>query len=90
LPAPSGAALRAKAPPFGYLARLDWQSDFTSIETAEGWLLLAFTIDACARRRVAHHARPDMRGELTTTTLTLAIRRHPPPPGLLHHSDRGV
>ena len=31
-----------------------------------------------------------MRGELTTTTLALAIQRQPPPPGLLHHSDRGV
>ena len=69
---------------------LVWQSDFTYIETAEGWLFLAFTLDACTRRCVAHHARPDMRGELTTTTLALAIRRQPPPPGLLHHSDRGV
>ena len=31
-----------------------------------------------------------MRGELTTTTLALAVARQPPPPGLLHHSDRGV
>jgi putative transposase len=69
---------------------LVWQSDFTCIETAEGWLFLAFTLDACTRRCVAHHGRPDMRGELTTTTLSLAVDRHPPPPGLLHHSDRGV
>ena len=27
-----------------------WQSDFTSIETGEGWLYLAFTLDACTRR----------------------------------------
>ena len=77
---------------------LVWQSDFTYLETAEGWLFLAFTLDACTRRCVAHHCRPDMRGELTTTTLALALRRQPPPPGLpfgrlraewLHHSDRG-
>ena len=86
----SGAALRAKAPPFGYLAPLGWQSDFTCIETAEGWLFLAFTLDACTRRCVAHHCRSDLRGELTTTTLALALQRQPPPPGLLHHSDRGV
>ena len=67
-----------------------WQSDFTYLETAEGWLFLAFTLDACTRRCVAHHCRPDMRGELTTTTLALAVQRQPPPPGLLHHSDRGV
>ena len=69
---------------------LVWQSDFTYLETAEGWLFLAFTLDACTRRCVAHHCRPDMRGELTTTTLALALHRQPPPPGLLHHSDRGV
>jgi putative transposase len=67
-----------------------WQSDFTYLETAEGWLFLAFTLDACTRRCVAHHCRPDMRGELTTTTLALAVHRQPPLPGLLHHSDQGV
>ncbi len=30
-----------------------------------------------------------MRVELTATTLSLATQRQPPPPGLLHHSDRG-
>jgi len=68
---------------------LVWQSDFASIETAEGWLFLAFTLDGCTRRCVAHHCRADMRGELTTTTLRLALQRQPPPPGLLHHRDRG-
>ena len=67
-----------------------WQSDFTYLATAEGWLFLAFTLDGCTRRCVAHHCRADMRGELTTATLTLAVQRQPPPPGLLHHSDRGV
>ncbi len=67
-----------------------WQSDFTCIETGEGWLFLAFTLDGCTRRCVAHHCRDDMRVELTTTTFTLATHRQPPPPGLLHHSDRGV
>ena len=67
-----------------------WQSDFTYIETGEGWLYLAFTLDACTRRCVAHHCREDMSAELVTTTFTLAVQRQPPPPGLIHHSDRGV
>ena len=67
-----------------------WQSDFTYIETAEGWLYLAFTLDACTRRCVAHHARADLSAALATTTFSLALQRQPPPPGLLHHSDRGV
>ena len=67
-----------------------WQSDFTYIETAEGWLYLAFTLDGCSRRCLAHHCRADLRVELATTTFSLAVQRQPPPPGLLHHSDRGV
>jgi putative transposase len=67
-----------------------WQSDFTYIETGEGWLYLAFTLDGCSRRCLAHHCRADMSAELATTTFTLAAARQPPPPGLLHHSDRGV
>jgi transposase InsO family protein len=67
-----------------------WQSDFTYVETGEGWLYLAFTLDACTRRCVAHHCREDMSAELAATTFTCAVQRPPPPPGLLHHSDRGV
>jgi len=67
-----------------------WQSDFTYIETGEGWLYLAFTLDACTRRCVAHHCREDMSAELATATFALAAERQPPPPGLIHHSDRGV
>lgn len=66
-----------------------WQSDFTYIPTAEGWLYLAFTLDACSRRCVAHHCREDMALELTLTTLNQALSRCPPPAGLIHHSDRG-
>ena len=36
---------------------------------------LAFTLDACSRRCVAHHCREDMRGELTTTTFARAVHR---------------
>ena len=64
-------------------------SDFTYLPTAEGWLYLAFTLDACTRKVVAHHTREDMRAELVTTTFTQAIQRERPPAGLLHHSDRG-
>jgi transposase InsO family protein len=30
-----------------------------------------------------------MRTELTIAALTMAIQRQTPPPGLIHHSDRG-
>jgi transposase InsO family protein len=67
-----------------------WQSDLTYLWTAEGWLYLAFTLDACSRRVVGYHFAEDLAAELTVTAFTRACERHPPPPGLLHHSDRGV
>jgi transposase InsO family protein len=66
-----------------------WQSDITYLETQEGWLYLAFTLDACSRRCVAHHCREDMLTALTITTLDQAVRRQRPLTGLIHHSDRG-
>jgi putative transposase len=66
-----------------------WQSDFTYVQTAEGWLFVAFTLDACSRRCLAHHCREDMAVELTTATFNQAVTRQRPQPGLIHHSDRG-
>jgi transposase InsO family protein len=67
-----------------------WQSDISYIETKEGWLYFAFTIDACSRKVVAHHCREDLGAELATTTLQRALQRQQPLCGLIHHSDRGV
>ena len=66
-----------------------WPSDITYIETEQGWLYLAFTLDACSRRCIAHHCRQDMLAELTTTTFKHAVTRQRPLAGLIHHSDRG-
>jgi putative transposase len=67
-----------------------WQSDISYIETKEGWLYFAFTIDACTRKVVAHHCREDLGAELVTTTFQRAVHRQRPLCGLIHHSDRGV
>lgn len=66
-----------------------WQSDITYIETQEGWIYLAFTLDACSRRCVAHHCREDLLAALTTTTFQRAAQQERPLAGLIHHSDRG-
>jgi len=66
-----------------------WQSDITYLETQEGWLYLAFTLDACSRKVVAHHCGDDLSAALVTTTFTRARQRQAIPPGLIHHSDRG-
>jgi transposase InsO family protein len=67
-----------------------WQSDITYLPTGEGWLYLAFTIDACSRRIVAHHFRDDLCSELATRALERALASNRPAKGLIHHSDRGV
>ncbi len=69
---------------------LIWQSDFTYFETGEGWLYLAFTLDACSRRCLAHHCREDMSAELTLTTFNRTVLQQRPLAGLIHHSDRGI
>jgi transposase InsO family protein len=66
-----------------------WQSDITYLQTQEGWLYLAFTLDACSRRCIAHHCREDLLTALTTTTFDQAAHRQRPLAGLIHHSDRG-
>ena len=66
-----------------------WQSDITYLPTGEGWLYLAFTLDACSRRCLAHHCREDMAAELTAAAFRGAVGRQRPPAGLIHHSDRG-
>jgi transposase InsO family protein len=67
-----------------------WQSDITYIETSEGWWFLAFTLDGCTRECVAHHGRDELGAELVLATFEQARARETPPPGLVHHSDRGV
>jgi putative transposase len=67
-----------------------WQSDISYIETQEGWLYFAFTIDACSRKILAHHCREDLHAELAITTLQRAVHRQRPRGGLIHHSDRGL
>lgn len=67
-----------------------WAGDMTFIRTAEGWLHLAVLLDLYSRKVVgwAMHERPGQ--ELHVAALTMAITQRRPPPGLIHHSDRGA
>ena len=67
-----------------------WAVDITCVPTAEGWLYLAGVMDLCSRRIVGWSMADHMRTELVRDALTMAMARRRPPPGLLHHSDRGV
>jgi putative transposase len=66
-----------------------WLADITYVPTGEGWLYLAVVLDLFTRKIVGWAMRDHMRAELTIAALTMAIQRQKPPPGLIHHSDRG-
>ena len=66
-----------------------WVSDFTYIETGEGWLYLAVVLDLFSRRVIGWAMRQTMDVELVEAALCMALRDRKPPAGLLHHSDQG-
>src|SRR5271157_878685 len=71
------------------LANTKWVSDFTYIDTAEGWLYLAIVLDLYSRKVVGWAMSEQMNTALVETALHMALStRHPAAP-LLHHSDQG-
>lgn len=67
-----------------------WTADITYIATWEGFLYLAFVLDAYSRRLVGWAMESHLRTELVTDALEMAVWRRQPAPGLIHHSDQGV
>jgi putative transposase len=66
-----------------------WLTDITYIPTAEGWLYLAVVLDLYSRRIVGWAMSHSLERHLVIAALHMAIKMRQPPPGLLHHSDRG-
>jgi transposase InsO family protein len=67
-----------------------WAADLTYLATDEGWLYLAVILDLYARRVVGWAVRATLGTELALAALHMALGRRHPPPGLIHHSDRGL
>ena len=67
-----------------------WVTDITYVPTAEGWLYLAGIKDLFTCEVVSHAMDARMTTDLVWAALMKAITSRRPPPGLLHHSDRGV
>ncbi len=65
-------------------------ADITYVRSREGFLYLAFILDACSRRVVGWSMATHLRTELVVDALRMAIARRKPAPGLVHHSDRVV
>jgi putative transposase len=66
-----------------------WGVDISYIWTAEGWLYLAIVLDLFSRRIVGWQLSDRMKRGLAMDALRRAIALRRPPPGLIHHSDRG-
>ena len=67
-----------------------WVADITYLPTREGWLYLAVVVDLASRRVLGWCADRVLEQSLTLRALDRALLLRCPPPGLVHHSDRGV
>jgi putative transposase len=67
-----------------------WVADITYLPSEEGWIYLAVILDACSRKVVGWSTSLSLETSLVTEALERARRNRRPPPGLLHHSDRGI
>lgn len=66
-----------------------WLGDISYIDTREGFLYLASLEDVFSRKIVGWAMADTMDAALVERALVMALTRRDPPPGLLHHSDRG-
>ncbi len=66
-----------------------WGTDITYLWTQEGWIYLAVVIDLYSRRVVGWSIDRRMKKALVIRALMMAVNLRKPPPGLIHHSDRG-
>ncbi len=66
-----------------------WVTDITYVWTREGWLYLAAILDLYSRMVVGWAMSESLARELPLRALDMALRSRRPPPGLVHHSDRG-
>jgi putative transposase len=66
-----------------------WGTDITYLWTQQGWIYLAVVIDLYSRRVVGWSIDRRMKKALVIRALMMAVNLRKPPPGLIHHSDRG-
>ena len=66
-----------------------WVADLTYVAIAFGFVYLAVILDAWSRRVVGYAIGRTIDARLTMAALQTAIEGRKPPPGCVHHSDRG-
>jgi putative transposase len=66
-----------------------WVADITYVAISAGFVYVAVILDAWSRRVVGYAISLSIDARLTVAALEAAIARRKPPPGCVHHSDRG-
>ena len=67
-----------------------WVADITYIRLQREFIYLAVILDAYSRKVVGWELDRTLAARLPIAALEKAITERQPPPGLVHHSDRGV
>jgi putative transposase len=67
-----------------------WLADITYIRLGSEFVYLAVVLDAYSRKVVGWALERTLAASLTVAALEQAIEQRQPPPGLVHHSDRGL
>lgn len=66
-----------------------WVADFTYIRIKSGFCYLAAILDACSRKVVGYAISRRIDTPLALAALRSAVESRRPPPGCIHHTDRG-
>ena len=67
-----------------------WIADITYLRLEEEFIYLAVILDAYSRRVIGWSLDDTLAESLTLAALRMALNERDVPPGLVHHSDRGV
>lgn len=67
-----------------------WVADLTYIHILVCFIYLAVILDVFSRKAIGYAISRNLDTELTLAALRMAVVNRNPPPGCIHHSDRGV
>jgi putative transposase len=67
-----------------------WVGDITYIRILKGFVFLAALLDRYSRKAIGWAISQRIDAELCLAALKSALAKRQPPPGCIHHSDRGV
>ena len=67
-----------------------WVADITYIRILKGFVFLAAVLDRYSRKVIGWAISQRIDAELCVSALSIALEQRQPPPGCIHHSDRGV